>query len=370
MKLIERRFEKNDLSSLLDLLRLSYNGWHSAEYWTWKYTENPHGRPLIWVAEDKGKIVGCYILNPVRIRLGRISVLGAQSVDAAVDPTYRGAGIFKKLAMNTITQASKEGIVITYAFPTDIAYKGQVRIGYQPMFILPKMYKILHMCRLAEEQLHTRPYLKKFTNILRLHEKISRRRVRVESDDSLRIQRLNNFDSRFEAFWKRVYEQNEEILIERDLAYLRWRYFKHPEKNYIVYACEENSEVVGYSVLTVEKNVSMEKDNPGKLSIGNIIDFVTIPNMSNAGLQLVSRSLDYFERENVDVVGCWMFKRHPYYKILQKWGFSQYYELFRRSHAQFIIYVNSKATLLKALESKPAKTKLHWFIMQGDADYS
>lgn len=368
--MIERRFEENDLSSLLDLLRSSYYGWHSTEYWDWKYSENPHGLPLIWVAEDKGKIVGCYILNPVRIRLGRISVLGAQSVDAAVDTAYRGAGIFKKLAINAITQASKEGIAITYAFPTEVAYKGQVRIGYQPMFVLPKMHKILRMYRLVEEQLFTKSYLRKFSNILRLYEKISRQRVRVASNDNLTVKKLNNFDSRFEVFWKRICEKNANILVERDLAYLRWRYFKHPEKSYIVYVCEENSEVVGYSVLSVEKNVSLERDKLGKLSIGNIIDFLTLPNMSHAGLQLVSRSLDYFAHENVDVVGCWMFKRHPYYSILRKFGFSQFYELLRQARAQFIIYVNSKVALLKALESKPAQTKLNWFIMQGDADYT
>ncbi len=373
--MIERRFEDKDQSSLLDLLRSSYDGWHSTEYWAWKYKQNPHGFPLIWVAEDKRKIVGCYILNPVKIRLGRFSVLGAQSVDAAVDTAYRGAGIFKKLARNTITQASKDGIVITFAFPTEIAYKGQVRIGYRPMFILPKMYKILNVSRLLEEQ-HNRISLRKASNILRLYEKVSRHRVPVVSNERLTIKRIDYFDSRFEVFWERICEENTNILIERDLAYLNWRYFKNPEKSYIVYVCEDNGEVIGYSLLSVEKSMSTQRDKTAKLSVGNIIDLLTLPKMNHASLHLISRSLDYFEREDVDILRCWMFKKHPYHAILRKFGFSEYYELFRRAVSrpkyteQFIMYVNSKAALRKALESNPAHTQLHWFIMQGDADYT
>lgn len=373
--LIERRFEDKDQSSLLDLLESSYDGWHSTEYWAWKYKQNPHGHPLIWVAEDKGRIVGCYILNPVKIRLGRISILGAQSVDAAVDTAYRGRGIFKKLARNAITKASKEGIVVTFAFPTEIAYKGQVRIGYQPMFILPKMYKILNVSRLLEEQ-SDRFSLQKASNILKLSEKVSRRRVRVMSNEMLTIRRINYFDSQFEVFWKRICEENMNVLIERDLTYLRWRYFKNPEKSYTVYVCEENGEVIGYSVLSSEKKISTQRDRLGKLVLGNIIDFLTLPNRKYAGFYLISRSFDYFEREDVDIVRCWMFKNHPYYKILRKFGFSEYYELFRRAMSrpkyidQFIMYVNSRVALRKALESQPLRTQLYWFIMQGDADYT
>lgn len=373
--MIERRFKDKDQSSLLDLLESSYNGWHSKEYWLWKYKENPHGHPLIWVAEDKGRIVGCYILNPVKLCLGRVSVLGAQSVDAAVDTAYRGAGIFKKLARHVLKEASKEGVVITYAFPNEIAYKGQVRIGYRPMFMLPKMYKILNARQLVDEQQYNIP-LRQASKILRLYEKISRHRVRAMLNEKLTIKRINYFDSRFEVFWKRICEENTYILIERDLAYLRWRYFKNPEKSYTVYVCEENSEVVGYSVLSVEKNMARQKDVPTKRSTGNIIDFFTLPNMNHAGLHLIARSLDHFDREGVGIVRCWMFKKHPYHAILRKFGFSEYYELFRRAVfrpkyiEQLIIYVNSRAALRKALESKPVHTQLNWFIMQGDADYT
>jgi hypothetical protein len=141
-----------------------------------------------------------------------------------------------------------------------------------------------------------------------------------------------------------------------------------------VYACEENNEIVGYSVLSTEKNTSIIRDKPGKLSIGNIIDFITLSSHSQVKLSLLSRSLDYFEHEGIDIVRCWTFKGHADYAMFSKFGFSGYYELLRRAilHPeyveQFIMYANSRTGLLKALESN--QTRLTWFIMQGDADYN
>jgi GNAT superfamily N-acetyltransferase len=370
----ERRFEDEDRSSLLDLLRSAYDGWHSEEYWDWKFKRNPNGHPIIWVAEDADKIVGCYILNPVRITIGRISVLGAQSVDAAVDVAYRGRGIFKKLAVNAVKQASREGIAITYAFPNEIAYEGQIRIGYHPAFIVPKMYSILNLTQLVESE-YGRSCLRMGSKVLRLRERSTQIRVHTTSEEKPTIKKISNFDSRFEVFWRRICEQNSSILIERNLDYLRWRYLGNPEKTYSVYVCEENNDIVGYSVVSIERSISEQKYLNAKLSVGNIVDLLTLPNKNHVSLHLIAHMLDCFERNEVDIMSCWMFRNHPYHTILRRFGFSEYYELLRRGVlrpkyiSQFIVYVNSRVAVQKASELK-GDTGLYWFIMPGDADFA
>jgi len=370
----ERIFEDEDQSNLLDLLRSTYDGWHSPEYWNWKFERNPNGNPIVWIAEDEGKIVGCYILNPVRIRIGQVCVLGAQAVDAAVNTAYRGRGIFKKLAINAIKQASREGIAVTYAFPTEIAHKGQISLGYQPVFVLPKMYNILNLAQIVESD-RARSCLREASNILRLRERSSRRGVHAPSREKPAIRKISSFDSRFEVFWRRICEENSNILIERNVDYLRWRYFGNPEKSYSVYVCEENSEIVGYSVCSIEKNMTRQKYLDATLSMGNIVDLLTLPNKNYASVHLVSDMIDDFERKEVDIISCWMFKNHPYHSTLSRFGFSEYYELLRRGILrpkylpQFILYINSRAVLRKALEVKGA-TRLYWFIMPGDADFA
>jgi GNAT superfamily N-acetyltransferase len=370
----EREFENEDQLGLLDLLRSTYDGWHSSKYWDWKFKRNPNGHPIIWIAEEGNKIVGCYILNPVRIRVGRVSALGAQSVDAAVSATYRGQGIFKKLAINAIKQASSEGIAITYAFPNAIAYAGQISVGYEPVFTVPKMYNISNLGHLLGSK-YSRSYLRKASIILSLRERSTRRRVNAMREEKPTIKKTSYFDSRFEVFWRRICGQNTNTLIERNLDYLRWRYLQNPEKRYCVYVCEENNEIVGYSVLSIDKDTTESNHLDLRLSIGNIVDLLTLPNKNYASLYLIAHMLDCFESNEVNMIGCWMFKSHPYHSILRRFGFSECYELLRRFVfrpkyvSKFILYVNSRAAVQKALELKRT-TGLYWFIMPGDADFA
>jgi N-acetylglutamate synthase-like GNAT family acetyltransferase len=376
--LILRRFEESDLHSLLSLLRSTFHGYPNMQIWDWKYSKNPHGSPIIWVAEDKGRIIGCYILNPVKLRIGSTLVMGAQPVDAAVDNAYRGGGIFKKLALEAIAGAAKDGVSLIYAFPTEISFKGQVRIGYHPVFIIPKMFKVFRIGSLLEERIHLgNSFIQKGLGMIDAFHKASKQKINIESHHGLKVRVINDFDSRFEAFWKEVSKENNSVLVERDLAYLNWRYVKHPEKHYTKYVCEMNDEIVGYAVVNVEKNVSMERGGNGKLSAGNIIDLLTLPNMTKAAYPLISASCCYFENERVDIAGCWMFKWHPFHPILRKFGFSDLYELLRRSASRskddshIICYVNSQVVIQEAIRSMPISSDLHWWFMtQGDADYT
>jgi N-acetylglutamate synthase-like GNAT family acetyltransferase len=375
---IYRRFEENDLPSLLGLLRSTFNGYPKMVTWDWKYIKNPHGSPIIWVAEDKGRIIGCYILNPVKLRIGSTMVMGAQPVDAAVDNAYRGGGIFKKLAVGAIAEAAKEGVSLIYAFPTEISFKGQVRIGYIPMLIIPKMFNVFRVRSLLRERVHfSNSILQKGLEMVDTFQRIRRQKVRIGSNYGLKVRLIKEFDSRFEAFWGKIYSENHNVLVERDVAYLNWRYLKHPEKHYTIYVCEKDGAIVGYVVLNVEKNVSIEREGNGSLSVGNIIDLMTLPNMTNAAYSLISAACCHFENQNVDVAGCWMFKWHPYRAILRKFGFSDWYELLRRSASRskddshIICYVSSKGAIQEAIGSMRSPSKRHnWFITQGDADYT
>lgn len=373
--MIERMFEENDLQSLLDLLGSSFDGWHDFQYWTWKYEKNPHGSPVIWVAEDKGSIVGCYILNPVNIRIGRVLVRGAQSVDAAVDKAYRGAGIFKRLAVNAIAQATKEGVALIYAFPTEIAHKGQVHIGYRPMFVVPKMFRVFNPRSLVEEKSSKGFFLQKSLSVMQPFRRIGEAKIRFMPSPELKVSEISDFDSRFEAFWKEISKKNKSILIERDPSYLRWRYLAHPENNYTAFVCEKDGEIAGYAVVSIERHVSMERGETGQLSIGNIIDLQTLPNMINTAFPLISASCNLFKHEGVDIARCWMFRWHPYHSILHKFRFSEYYELLRRVafrpryNEQLICCLTSKTTIHEAIRLMPHRGNPCWFIMQGDADF-
>jgi predicted N-acetyltransferase YhbS len=374
--LIYRRFEENDFHSLISLLRSTFNGYPKMQYWDWKYLKNPHGSSIIYVAEDKGRIVGSYILNPVKLRIGQSLVMGAQSVDAAVDNAYRGGGIFKKLAANAIAQATRERIDLIYAFPNEISYKGQVRMGYHPMFIIPKLHRIFRIGSIFEGRLNLGDsFFKKAVGIVDAFQRINKKKI-MESDYGLQIRLIKEFDSRFEVFWKEITKENNYVLVERDLGYLKWRYIKHPEKHYTTYVCEKDEKIVGYIVLSVEKNALIDRETAFKPSVGNIIDLFTLPDMTSVACPLISAACHHFEHEQVDIAECWMSKWHPFYPMLTKFGFSDYYELLRRtaSHSKInsylIYYVDSQTAINTAIRSMQSPNKYcWWYIMQGDSDF-
>ena len=140
-----RQARSEDRPAIIATLRLAFGGWHgeaSEAYWEWKFHRNPHGRAHVWVADDGGTIAGCYVWNPVRLRANGTIVDGAQSVDAAVHPRYQGRGIFTDLARAAIEERSSD-IQLVYAFPTEGAYRGQLRVGFRDLFPLAKAYRPL-----------------------------------------------------------------------------------------------------------------------------------------------------------------------------------------------------------------------------------
>ena len=49
---------------------------HEAEYYAWKYAENPAGTPLVRMAEDGGEVGGLYAVVPKRMKIGSQNTIG------------------------------------------------------------------------------------------------------------------------------------------------------------------------------------------------------------------------------------------------------------------------------------------------------
>ena len=237
---------------MLSVLAASYGGWHgeaSEAFWTWKFERNPHGQARIYVGDDGGRIAGCYILNPVMLRVGEATIRGAQAVDAAVSPDYRGRGVFTDLAQTALKEADDEGIKLIFAFPSQGAFGGQVRVGFKPQMVVPKAY---------------RPLLG------------PARRRRFAG---LTLGETSMFDARFDVFHKRG--RDCEVSVRRDRDFLQWRYHEHPTQTYETLTCERDGEICGYAVLTV--NASRKLASPGY-----VVDLQVSPESKSAALFLAS----------------------------------------------------------------------------------
>ena len=130
-----RKFVYSDVDSILDLLDEVFHPpfQFTEQWWNWKYIKNPAGFlgevGGIWVAEDKGKIIGHYSVMPYQFRVDNSKFMAGQSVDTAVHPDYRRMGIFSALAKK-VFEAVRSNCAFLFGNPTQMAIGGFTNLGW------------------------------------------------------------------------------------------------------------------------------------------------------------------------------------------------------------------------------------------------
>ena len=336
--MICRRFRPEDKPAVISVLRESIDDWQgdwADAYWEWKFERNPRGPGRIWVGDDGGRIAGCYIWNPVRIRWGDTTFLGAQSVDAAVHPDYRGRGLFTDLARTAMEDDATGELALVYAFPVEAAVRGQVRVGFKP--------------RLTVSSLH-RPLLSGVMRRQRFH--------------GLDVDTATSFHSRFDPFSQSG--RDSELTVARDAEYLQWRYCEHPTRGYETLVCERDGALCGYCVLSV--------DTTERLARGYVVDLQVLPDSDPAAAFLVFHALRRLRSRGARVAISWARPAGPEQKGLAALGFSPRYQSIQRRlrraryMSQLLVFENQAGPLRELLASRGATDPLRWSLVPGDHD--
>jgi GNAT superfamily N-acetyltransferase len=326
---IFRRATTADRAAILPLLGGAIDDFavDPEAHWRWKFEQNPHGPASIWVADDDGRLAGCYVWNPVRLRFRATSFAGAQAVDAVVDPEYRGRGVFTDLVRAALADEDARTFAAVYAFPVEAAYRGQVKLGFRLCWTVTPLH---------------RPLIPR-----------SRRR----SFEGLDVRGVSHFDARFDTFAGR--RDEPAIHVDRDAAYLQWRYFDHPVRSYEVLACSRGEELCGYCVFRVDRAT-----RPGRALL---VDFRVAPGDTAAASALIQKALSAMSGRGGAVAVSWLPREGPESAALERHGFSSRYRglirPFRRARpgAQVIAYEHPSGPL-GGDEARP------WSIAPGDHD--
>jgi GNAT superfamily N-acetyltransferase len=323
---------------VISILRESIDDWDgewAEAYWAWKFERNPHGPGRIWVGDDGGRIAACYIWNPVRLRFGDTTLLGAQSVDAAVHPDYSGQGLFTDMARTAMDDDATAELALVYAFPDEAAFRGQVRVGFKP--------------RLTVSAVH-RPLLSGL---------VRRRRF-----DGLTLGESTSFDSRFDAFSNSG--RNSELTVQRDADYLQWRYCAHPPREYETLVCERDGELCGYCVLFV--------DTTKRLARGWVVDLQVLPDSEPVAVFLVYHALRRLRSRDARVAISWVRPSRPEQEGFASLGFSPRYQSIQRRLKraryvlQFVVFENDAGQLPELLTRRGAAGAPRWSLVPGDHD--
>jgi GNAT superfamily N-acetyltransferase len=331
--MICRRYRPDDRAAVITVLRDSIPEWHgdwAEPYWEWKFERNPHGKALIWVGDDDGRIAGCYIWNPVRVRLPTTSMLGAQSVDAATHRDYRGQGLFTDLERTAREDVAESDLALVYAFPVEAAFRGQIRIGFEPRSTVTPVHRPLLL-----PMKETKPGEFVFGTAA-------------------------SFDSEFDGFSSRT--SGDELRVDRDPAYLRWRYDQHPTRDYEILVCRRAGDLCGYCVLYL--------DSTRGIGRGFIIDLQVRQDAEPAAPVLVHHALRHLRSRGARVAITWPRPSGPEQEALGDLGFSSRYRSIQRRlkrehyEPQFLVYETE--TFHQVVDGSSSNPR--WSLVPGDHD--
>jgi len=319
-----RLYGKGDESEIVELLTGVFGKWPQIdvdcspiEYWRWKYLGNPRRDNLNVVAECDDKIVGCYHVIPLNIKIRESVHFCFTNVDLAVHPEYRQRGIMVGLREYKNRQALSLGARAGYHITGNpILLRRNLRVNK----LFP--FRIANLVRIRDIDLHLEKMpvregtVKKagFLALKTLNRLNSALRIHGDEQGSFETREINGFDERYDRLWERL-APNYDFIIDRTGEYMNWRYSDPRIGGYTVRIAEDDSgELVGYCVSRVN---SFREDYP----IGYIVDLQVVPGKTKALERLIAETLVGYDEAGVNIVLCQLIKNHRHSSTLKKLGF-------------------------------------------------
>jgi GNAT superfamily N-acetyltransferase len=349
-----RKYQIGDEKGLTLLAKAVWGSHFDESYWRWKYLENPLGYNFSYVAVSNNNIVGFMGGIPWRLIVIGKELVGAQYTDLMVHPEWRNKGIFFPINRKSLDEA-KAKTSFHYGFSTPNSFRIYAKRFRWESFQPFKMQKVIDLKLSILYGLKQRKSFNfsRLTNLI--FRFLSSKLISSKNDEPLRtnlvVRKINQFDSRFDELWEKVYMKFN-IATIRDSQYLDWRYIRNPQFRYTVFGAEEDGNLSGFVVLRCEKEKDMMR--------GLIIDLLVDPNQEMTANCLIGESLKFFRSQKVASVNTWMFEHnHIFYGLLRKNGFSL------KSTDNVIVVIKSYS---QDISNNYLKDTHNWYLTMGDCD--
>lgn len=312
----------------------------------WQYFGNPSGNAYIRIAYDKEEPAGQYIVIPMMMKVKNKIVKCTLSLNTLTREKYRGKGLFTQLAEKVFLDCKKDGVKFTYGFPNQNSYPGFIRklnfknVGYMPLLVRPLDFESMIYKKFKNN------IISKLSNLInpffQINNEIEGEAIEINNDN------VNFFDN----FWNKIKDEYEVIGV-RDSKYIKWRYIDIPLREYKILGIKKNENLVAYLVL---RNTTI-----GEFDCGMIVDFLYLSSYEKEALSLLNNSLMYFEKKQMDMIGCLMNGYSKEYKLLKKLKFIKVPKKFEPQPFPVILRVHDN-------DYSANHDLKGWFLTMGDYD--
>lgn len=352
-----RKFKPTDVDGIINLLTIVFNTKFTKEWWDWKYRSNPNGflgeDGDIWVAEVDNEIIGHYAIMPEKLKINSKIIRAAQSIDTATHPDYRRRGLFTSLASKVYDDA-KDRYPFIYGFPSEMAYKGFIKLGWRDI-------KISSFCKVLD---YDAVLSTKFGNkLVRVILELGVRMIikvrqwcevlcgKGERGSIIEIEEIDVFPTEIDDFCDEA-SKNYSFILERTHKYLNWR-FSRVFGNYQIYIARsiQDKGIMGYIVLHKRENIL------------NIVDLVTLQGEDEAMVDLIDKAIEVGNTEGVDLIHCLYPKRCRQAGVFIRRGFFSPNEILRflkKYSLRYILYDLSSRGITPDVDS--------WYYTLADTD--
>ena len=257
--------------------------------WRWQFAENPAGPPVCRLAEDDGRVVGQYVVIPVRMRVAEENCTWFFSCDTMVDPDYRRRGIFTDLAREVYQSIESDcpGTSV-WGFPNGSSVPGfSGKLDWEVLTVFPVRLFLLHPAR----ALMRRTFLGKGAG--RITSPAYQGGIPMDSP-SIRLVPVE----RFGREWDEVWERNKDIaqvMQVRDSLYYNWRYLQGPDFGYRSYYVNRDGRIEGVIVL---REVSLEG-----FRVGALVEIFPFPVVDKEmSREILTAVIRHFRDRRMDLV--------------------------------------------------------------------
>jgi GNAT superfamily N-acetyltransferase len=250
--------------------------------WRWQYYENPNNPddlPSIWVARADAQVVGLVGTVPVRLRTPEGGLLALWALDLVVASSMRGMGLGKRL-MTEVADAAPAVLGIGW---TPAGLRADLAAGLRIVDGFACGNLVISPLRFGPICLRQKHY-KDIVRLLHANLRAGfARGLPTREDASVSAE----FPSGTDRLWNRV-AGCYRFAVDRDTAYLEWRYSAHPTHDYRVLYIGPASDPKALAVYR------LTGDSP---PAGMISDLIVDPANSEDVLGLVGALIDSLRRE-------------------------------------------------------------------------
>ena len=303
------------------------------------------------IAEDNGKLIGIVASTFKRLKIGDSTFLCGELGDLSTHPDYRRRGIFTALTREVCRESDAGGVSVLYARPNESSFPGLVRLGFEQVFSVCILRKVLNVRNVLDQRLPG--WLPSWAGRLagRLLPPLLFRETKVAIPPGITLSRVSDFDEGIDRLWERAADRHR-VIVVRDKAYLNWRYTRNPGE-YGIHVARKGSSTVGYVV------TSQETQCVGGLRRGYVVDLLTDGGEPLLARALTAKALDDFRRQGLDVAITWVVRTSEFFRVLRTCGFVP-----SRKELRFVVRTHG----MTADQEAQLRESRNWFFRLGDTD--